>query len=299
MSMTYKLMERLAKNIDLKKKFSLPEREVLQYLRTEWRTTDLPDYIYRRFTVEKITIDRRPMFRIRPKTVNTHANTILFIHGGGGMMCPTEFHFRFAARMVQGCGATLYFPFYPLAPESNLPAASRFLDKAYDYVIKREGAARLTLIGDSAGAGLAAAVCARTPKKPRGIVMISPGVGVEKNDAPMKALEPDDIIMSCRMLDIIKKYWSGGIDPASPEFTPTYVDYTGFPPILLYYGTHEIFYPHIPKLIAAIQRADVPLKTVEGKGLCHDWAIIGLFDESRRASEEIIRFVGNPRSVVK
>ncbi|MCC8169700.1 MAG: alpha/beta hydrolase, partial [Oscillospiraceae bacterium] len=289
-SLTYSLMEMLAKRIDLKKQYELPERELLEYIQKKWRADDVPDFLYKQFNVRKTEFNGRPLFKIQPRGT-TGNKVILFIHGGGGMICPTEFHYRMAARLVKNTGATLYFPFYPLAPEHTLPQASAWLDAFYEDVTKRHDPKDITVIGDSAGVSLGTSMCERSAKKPGGIVMISPGTGVEKNDDKMKALEDKDFIMSCKALDVIKKYWSGGLDAATPEFSATYTDYTGFPPILLYYGTNEIFYPYIPELIERIKKYNIPLEIHKGEGLCHDWAIIGIFMESRKASRRICDFI--------
>lgn len=74
-------------------------------------------------------------------------------------------------------------------------------------------------------------------------------------------------------------------------YNSAYTDFTGFPPILLYYGTNEIFYAYIGDVINEIRRFDIPLEIREGKGLFHDWAIVGMLPEGKQAQNRICRFI--------
>ncbi|MCD8179956.1 MAG: alpha/beta hydrolase [Firmicutes bacterium] len=288
--MKTKLLKELVKPMGMKKLYSLPEDELIELIKRDWRIDDVPDFLYKMFKVSKTFTDGRPVFKIEPKG-GASDRVIVFIHGGGGMLCPTIFHFHTAARLVRNTGAALYMPFYPLAPEHTLPEACAWLDKAYEDITSRHSPKNIAVIGDSAGVSLGVSMCERSGKKPSAMVIISPGAGIEKNDEKMRALEKKDVIISCRMVDIIKKYWSGEMSADDSAYNSAYTDFTGFPPILLYYGTNEIFYAYIGDVINEIRRFDIPLEIHEGKGLFHDWAIVGMLPEGKQAQNRICRFI--------
>ncbi|MCD8390640.1 MAG: alpha/beta hydrolase [Firmicutes bacterium] len=288
--MKTKILKELVKPMGMKRLYSLPAEELIENIKPDWRIDDVPDFLYKRFDVSKTLTDGRPVFKIAPKG-GASEKAILFIHGGGGMLCPTLFHFHTAARLVKNTGAALYMPFYPLAPEHTLPEACAWLDKVYADVISRAGAKNITVIGDSAGVSLSVSMCERSAEKPAGVVMISPGTGIDKEDDEMRRLEKKDILMSIRILGIIKKYWSGGMSASDSEYNSAYTDFTDFPPMLLYYGTNEIFYAHINDLIDRVRAYDIPLETHEGKGLFHDWAIVGMLPEGKQAQNRICEFI--------
>lgn len=166
----------------------MPEDKLFDYLKSNHRAYDVPQFLYKHLKVEKTEFNGRLLFKFQPKESKS-SNTILFIHGGGGMMCPTLIHYRFAERLVKNTGATLYFPFYPLGPESSINESILWLDSVYESILKNHNAENITIIGDSAGAALSVGVCRRSEKKPKGLVLISPSVGIDKCDVSMRAIE--------------------------------------------------------------------------------------------------------------
>ncbi len=290
MSFRYRVLERCIKAIDIKKIYSLPENEMFQYLKNNHRAYDLPDFLYKRFDVDKINMGKQLLFKMQPKN-GISSNVILFIHGGGGMMCPTLLHYRFAERLVKNTGAVLYFPFYPLGPEASINESLLYLDKVYEEILKKHNARDITIVGDSAGAALAVSVCRRSSEKPKGLVLISPSVGINKNDGMMKTMEDRDVMLSMRTIELVKKYWIRDTDIENADYNTLKDDYKGFPPIQLYYGTSELFYVYINELIDKIKSSGVKIETFEGKNLCHDWVIIGVVPEGREAVKKICKFI--------
>jgi acetyl esterase/lipase len=290
MSFEYKVLERCIRKIDFKKMYDTPDDQLQGYLNRKFRAYDVPDFFYKRFNTKKTEFKMRPLFRIRPKG-KTSENVILFIHGGGGMICPTALHYRFAAKLVRKTGAVMYFPFYPLGPEASIDESMAWLDKLYNDILKHHSPENITIIGDSAGASLAISLCRRNEIRPKGIILISPAVGIDRNDGKMKEMEKDDVILSLKTIELTKKYWIKDADLENADFNTLSVDYSGFPPIQLYYGTAELFYPYIDALIERIRSGGVRVKAFEGEGLCHDWVLLGMIPEARKAFERICNFI--------
>lgn len=290
MSFRYKILERCIKAVNIKKIYSMPEKELFDYLKEKFRATDLPNFLYKRLEVEKRDFNGRSLFKLQPKK-DKNSKVILFIHGGGGMMCPTLLHYRFAERLVEGTGATMYFPFYPLGPEASIRESMMWLDSVYKEILENHKASEITIVGDSAGAALSVAVCRRAKEKPNGVVLISPSVGIDKDEGKMKSMEDKDDILSVQTIELVKKYWIRDETIAKADFNTLTDSYSNFPPMQLYYGTHEIFYARINELKDLIKASGVKLETFEGDGLCHDWAIIGVIPEGRKAVKSMCRFI--------
>lgn len=291
MSFKYKVLERCIKSLDIKRIYNMPEDKMLDYLKTKFRAYDVPDFFYERFNTQKHELDGRLLFEIQPKS-GKNENIILFIHGGGGTMCPTPLHYRFASKLVKNTGATLYFPFYPLGPEAAIDESIAWLDKVYAEILKKHSHENITVIGDSAGAALSVSLCRRADKKPKGLVLISPATGIERTDGKMLEMEKQDIILSVKTVELTKKYWIKDAPLNGADFNTAGVDYSGFPPIQLYYGTAELFYPYIGELADKIKSYGVDVEMIEGKGLCHDWVLIGIIPEGRHALDKICEFIG-------
>ncbi len=294
MSFKYKVLERCVKAIDIKRIYNLPEDRLLEILKTKFRADDVPRYFYERFNTEKIIIDNRPLFKTSPKTIKNE-NVILFIHGGGGTMCPTPLHYKFAAKLVKNTGSVLYFPFYPLGPEASIADSMRYLDKVYETLLKEHSPDKITVIGDSAGAALSVSLCCHAKRKPGGLVLISPATGIAKNKDKMYEMEKQDIILSVKTIELTKKFWIKDAPLDGADFNTSEADYTDFPPIHLYYGTAELFYPYIGELTDKIKSCGADVTTHEGKDLCHDWVLIGIIREGQKALDEICMFIREER----
>jgi acetyl esterase len=110
------------------------------------------------------------------------AATIVFFHGGGWVLGGLDSHDWLARALCAGLGCTAVSVDYRLAPENPYPAA---LDDAVDAVtaclagqVPHVPADTVIVAGDSAGGGLAAAVCQRLrdsgERVPDGQVLLYP-----------------------------------------------------------------------------------------------------------------------------
>ena len=106
--------------------------------------------------------------------------TLLYLHGGGYVMGSAFGYRHLAGALGLAAGAGVLVPEYRLAPEHPFPAALEDAVRAYRWMLDTGTAAeQVTLMGDSAGGGLAMAVLQmlRTEGQPLpgGAVLLSPG----------------------------------------------------------------------------------------------------------------------------
>lgn len=288
MSLLYKLLvKKVIKKMNFKRIYDVPEEKMIQYLHEKCRIDDIPQFLYKNFKVEREELEGRMIFKIEPKK-GANENVILFMHGGGGIMCATALHFRTAAKLIEKTGAAMYFPFYPLGPESSMHESEEWAYKAYEKIIENHSPENVTVIGDSAGAMLSVSLCRSAKRKPKGLVLISPPVKGKDSRKKMQEMEEKDLILSVKTQDIVKNLW---LKSDGAEFSMIGNDYTGFPPIQIYCGTDEIYYPYMDELIDSITKYNVPLERTDGEGLCHDWPVISILPEARKAVKSISNFV--------
>ncbi len=69
-----------------------------------------------------------------------------------------------------------------------------------------------------------------------------------------KAMEKSDPILNVEMNDLIAQHWSKNVPLDSPDINPKYIDFADFPEILMFYGSHELFYPHVKQLLHKMRR---------------------------------------------
>ena len=125
--------------------------------------------------------------------------------------------------------------------------------------------------------------------------MLSPATGFEDPDyyAGFRAQEiaTRDPMLCVEMVEGIRAHWYKDVPLDDALGNPAYIDYAGFPPVLLFMGTAEIFYPYTLAIPARMQEAGVELTPVMGEGLMHDWALLNYYPEGAAAQGQIKRFV--------
>lgn len=109
-------------------------------------------------SVQKIRIGRVPTLILRPADrLPTHVS-VLWIHGGGYILGMKEMvYMSRAVELVKQYGVTVYSPGYRLAWQKPYPAAVNDCYSVLEYMSGQYGTVMVG--GESAGGGLAVAVC--------------------------------------------------------------------------------------------------------------------------------------------
>ena len=158
---------------------------------------------------------------------------LLFFHGGGWVTESVENYDRVCAQMSQSTEHIVVSVEYRLAPEFKFPVG--LMDC---YAVAREiflnrfilnvDSEKITIIGDSAGGNLAAAVClmARDRKEfsPRRQILIYPAVGNDYTESsPYASVHEngkDYLLTAGRIEDYMTLYQSDLGDRLNPYFSP-------------------------------------------------------------------------------
>lgn len=105
-----------------------------------------------------------------------------------------------------------------------------------------------------------------------------------------KQMEENDPLLSVEMNDLIARTWSKNVPLDSADINVESIDYRKFSQLLLFYGTHERFYPHVKRFVKKLQRDRAVIEVVEEK-MCHDWALCSFFPEGRNAIKKMAEFI--------
>lgn len=158
---------------------------------------------------------------------------LLFFHGGGWVTESVENYDRVCSRMAQSTGHIVMSVEYRLAPEYRFPvpledcyAAAKALYMG--HLVLPADPDRITIIGDSAGGNLAAAVCLKArdtgdfaPKKQ---ILIYPALNnCYTEGSPYKSVQEngqDYLLTAVKMEDYLKLYESSTEDRQNPYFAP-------------------------------------------------------------------------------
>jgi len=253
----------------------------------------LPKIVIKRCRTVKFIIDGFSIYKLSSKHKGYSSDrAVLFLPGGGGMARATWLHYDTASKIAEKSLADVYIANYPLAPKYNVRYALKWLEKIYKHLLQKYSSENITFIGDSAGANLILSLTYRSRIKPAKLFVISPACGLQNGcERNIRlAMEPFDPILSVKMNDIIADNWCRDVPMNSPDISPEYIDYSEFPKIYLFCGSHELFYPHVLNYIDILKKSNVSMK-VYVKPMCHDWALCRFFPEGRKAVNIMSSFV--------
>jgi len=224
---------------------------------------------------------------------------ILQLHGGGYVNA-FKHQYRGMAKnySIAAGGAKVLTIDYRVAPEHTFPAAFDDGVAAYEWLLSQGYRnENIILAGDSAGGGLAMAVChyLRDNDKPipRAIIAMSPWTDLAATGESYTSNVAIDPIFGSGPSDIINKSsYIGEAEVTNPYISPLYGDFTGFPTMLIQVGTHEMLFSDADLVAAKAKAADVEVTYTIYEGMFHVFQLVGqLMPESRKAWEEVEAFI--------
>jgi acetyl esterase/lipase len=219
----------------------------------------------------------------------------VFLHGGGYINEIVRAHWRFIVYLTRNARVRCVVPIYPLAPRATakevVPAMGELLQKLFREV----GPGNVTVIGNSAGAGLglAAAQWLRDNgyRQPNGLVLISPGLDASMSPEQIAVAAHDPIQDIPGVFEVARLY-AGDLDITHPYVSPLNGDLCGLAPMLVFSGTLDLHYPGCIDLAIRARVAGVPIELHLRKGQPHNYAAMPT-PEGRQARAGILHFLAH------
>lgn len=258
-----------------------------------WKCPDI-------FTMTMIQMENFSMEWLELKERPNTDKVILQLHGGGyiGAM-------RNAYRMFAGLynevsrGMSVLTPDYRVAPENPYPAALLDAAAAYKWLMG-EGwfAEQILLAGDSAGGGLAMALCHYLKDHgiplPCGIIAMSPWTDLlASGESYDTNYERDPLFGNTRDSLIYNSDYVGDNDRMNCYISPLYGDFRGFPPMLIQVGSYEMLLSDSVSVAAKARQQGVKVRLSVYDGMFHVFQMAAkMLPESRKAWAEAGKFIG-------
>ena len=237
--------------------------------------------------------------RDKLKENSNKQKVILQLHGGGyiGAM-------RNAYRMFAGLynevskGMSVLTIDYRVAPENPYPAALEDAVSAYQWLLDQGWFAEdIIVAGDSAGGGLAMALCHYLKdygiQLPCGIVAMSPWTDLMASGESYDTnYERDPLFGNTRDSLIYNKDYVGDHDPMDAYISPLYGDFRGFPPMLIQVGSYEMLLSDSVSVASKARHQGVKVRLSIYDGMFHIFQMAAkMLPESRKAWAEIGKFI--------
>jgi len=234
----------------------------------------VPHKIFRNmFNIEIREFKSRQLCILSPKEKANGIN-IFFLHGGAYVTNMTPGHWFLIGAMIQKLNCTVIVPDYPLAPKHNVHNVFDFILAAYQEIIGEINCRNLCIMGDSAGGGMALALCQLLHEKgieqPASLYCLSPWLDIQMNNPDIKELDEKDPILNIQGLIDSGKAYAGSLDRMNYLVSPIYGSLQGLPPIHMVVGTHDIMLADVRRFKQKANNAGVDIDYHEIKGLLHD-----------------------------
>lgn len=223
-------------------------------------------------------IDGMQVFDWNNKKDSTQ-KVIIYLHGGGYYGQASSYQYKHVAKIAEKTNSRVVYPTYPLAPKNTYKDAYPKLVKLYSDILNSVASAdKITLMGDSAGGGLALGLGLyfrdKNIDQPSNIITFSPWLDVSMSNLAYLDYEVTDPLLYGKHLQIAGKAWAGSeTDMKNPYVSPIFGNFRGVAPITMFVGTHEIFYPDVLKFHDILTQNSVSHTTIVREKMNHVYPV--------------------------
>ncbi|MBQ1771546.1 MAG: alpha/beta hydrolase [Clostridia bacterium] len=208
---------------------------------------------------EKIRIGSVTVLVLHPAGIPESGIRLLWIHGGGYILGMKEMvYMSRAADLVRKFGVTVYSPGYRLAWAKPYPAAVSDCFEVLEYLNKRPEP--IMVGGESAGGGLAAAVCMMARDKGIPVAFQMPLYPMISNTDTESSKNNHGRVWNTRRNRLGWRFYLRGDAKkrVSPYAAPAWQeDYAGLPPCYTFVGDGEPFYCETLRYVDNLKKAGV------------------------------------------
>lgn len=204
------------------------------------------------------------------------AGGMVYFHGGGWVAGGLETHDGVCRRLALGSGLRLLAVDYRLAPEHPFPAALEDAFAAVRWVAAHGEAigvdpARLVIAGDSAGAGLAAAVAQSPDRPPLALqLLICPILNLAEDSTSRRAFADGYFLDSATMAADRADYCGGVADLRDPRLSPLLAKQVdGLAPALIHTAEYDPFRDEGEAYARRLRDAGVAVRQARHGGMIH------------------------------
>lgn len=274
--------------------YSMSSRRLLEVPSSSWQAK----YDYMESEEEEMTL-----IKIAPKNrkgssgdAAGHAGRrklVFYLTGDGLYEPPTLADFDLCGGIVDHTGCDVWLVGYPLIPQAKPLEIMESVYGIYRRALEEYAPEDITLMGLSSGGALCLGICFYTKEKETGlplpgrILLQSPPLcspPTEQQLEKMSPLEHKDVTSGLGYF----KYLAAISSFMGTEYLVRPMKYRmeGFPPIDLFYGTHELAYAFLDDFTEKCEREGVKLTVHLGKGMMRCWCLLGKTPEAKQVREE-------------
>ncbi len=254
------------------------------------RAAPTPPFVH----VERAHVAGRPAEWVR--TSEAAAKVIVYFHGGGFFMSSPAEHRPLTWRLARATSRRVLAIDYRKAPDHAFPAWLDDAFAAYTHVLAQGHDARDVIVsGDSAGGNIALAVAHRARRlgapMPGALILFSPWADLTCEGRTFDALRRRDAMFDGHAVRALGAHLTRACDPRDPEVSPLHGDFRGFPRVLTFAGSTEVFLDDARAVTRRARDAGVDARLYVFRHLPHVFPMFaGVVPRAKRAFEIIRAF---------
>jgi len=197
---------------------------------------------------------------------------VVYLHGGVYAYGNINAYRAMLTHLSRSLNTAILYVEYSLSPELPFPTANNEILNVYRELTKKYPGYKITIIGDSAGGGLAISLVNDAQKAnlsmPSSLALISPWVDLKcVNNSYTTKQAFDPILNKVFLYSHALMYASNKIKAADPSE----IKFKKFPPVLLLVGTDEVLNDDSKNFYAYIKPIQAKAKLKEFAGQKHVW----------------------------
>jgi len=274
-----------------KKQFSTAEATLarVEELRVRPAAWGPPRRLARRVDISVSTVDGQAVYRVSPRGVAAPRRA-LYLHGGAYVFQIAAQHWSLIADLAVSARVVFTVPIFPLAPdgvaEEIVPAMTELASALIDEV----GEGGTTIMGDSAGGGMALAVAMRLRDLRLGaprLVLISPWLDISGTDPQLAVIAPTDPWLAVPGSKAAGRLYRGALPEDDPMVSPINGDLSALGPTTMLSGTRDIVNADAARLVKLAPQVGLRLDYHEAPGMLHVYPLLPI--PEARAARQIIR----------
>ena len=223
---------------------------------------------------------------------------VIYLHGGMFVLGSIAGYKAMISHFASAFSARILFIEYALAPEKPFPNAPDNILKVYRAIIRRFPDAKITVMGDSAGGGLAATLIKMASEEklqmPSSVVLLSPWLYLRGNNESYETRKKLDPILTKDKLMEYANYYAGN---NWNEADPSQFTFNSFPPLLILVGSNEILFDDSKLFYEKMKLLQPDTQMKEYKNQSHGWPMIDIkSDAAKDALTSIEKFITKTNS---
>lgn len=235
-----------------------------------------------------------PVYYTAPSSGHEGCNFVMFLHGGGYINEIVPAHWRLIGQMTRKAGVVCVVPIYPLAPRATAKDVVPVTAELLRMLLEDAGPAKVTVVGNSAGAGLALAACQwlrdRGHRQPNRLMLISPAADASVSRPEQVAIAARDPIQDIPGIIEAGRLYAGELDVGHPFVSPLNGAFRALAPMTIFSGTRDLLYPDSVDLAERARAVGVAVELHLLRDQPHNYALMPT-PEGRRARAIILREV--------